>query len=200
MHRILNIAGNENNNNDFVTQPKADFVFITSVKADIKLISELFKNETFGSLYKNIRAIHISNLNTPAQIDNYVSKTIFTAKFVILRLFGDKGTWSYGIDQLIKWENSNINNKLLILSGTDIEDISLNELSSIDINISIKLSKLLRAGGKENYSKFLKSLDYIFTKGDDIPNTYLEQIKYPDPYLYKCQKSKFPSVGIISYK
>ena len=200
MHRILNIAGNENNDNDFITQPKADFIFITSVKADIKLLSELFNNEEFGSLNKNMRAIHISNLNTPAQIDNYINKTIYRSKFVILRLFGDKGTWSYGIDELIKWKNNNQNNKLLVLSGTEIEDISLNEISSIDINISIKLSQLLRAGGIENYSRFLKCLNHLFSNGNDIPKRYLEQKNYPDPYLYKWDKANLPNVAIISYK
>jgi len=41
MHRILNIAGNEKNEDDLIEQPAADFIFITSVKADLNLISNL---------------------------------------------------------------------------------------------------------------------------------------------------------------
>ena len=41
MHRILNIAGNEKNKDDLIEQPAADFIFITSVKADLNLISNL---------------------------------------------------------------------------------------------------------------------------------------------------------------
>ena len=44
MHRILNIAGNENNNVDLIEHPKADFIFITSVKADINIISDLIED------------------------------------------------------------------------------------------------------------------------------------------------------------
>ena len=41
MHRVLNIAGNEKNKDDLIEQPAADFIFITSVKADLNLISNL---------------------------------------------------------------------------------------------------------------------------------------------------------------
>ena len=50
MHRILNIAGNEKNKDDLIEQPAADFIFITSVKADLKLISKLLLEKEFASL------------------------------------------------------------------------------------------------------------------------------------------------------
>ena len=37
----------------------------------------------------------------------------------------------YGLEQLIKWKEVNLNKTLLILSGTDEEDLSLNELSCL---------------------------------------------------------------------
>ena len=155
MHRILNIAGNEKNNDDLIEHPKADFIFITSVKADINIISDLVEDKEFKSFKNNIRALEILNLNTYAQIDNYFAKTLNYAKLVVIRLFGDKGTWSYGIEKLIKWKELNNNRTLLVLSGTEEEDLSLNELSSINLDTSIKITKLLRAGGRENYKKFL---------------------------------------------
>ena len=88
MHRILNIAGNEKNNDDLIEQPVADFIFITSVKADLNLISNLLLEKEFASLKNNIRALEISNLNSSAQIDNYLLKTINYAKVVVLRIFG----------------------------------------------------------------------------------------------------------------
>ena len=65
-------------------------------KSYIKLIVR----KEFASIKNNIRALEISNLNTSAQIDNYLLKTINYAKVVVLRIFGDKGTWNYGIEQL----------------------------------------------------------------------------------------------------
>ncbi len=62
MHRILNIAGNENNDVDLIEQPRADFIFITSVKADINLISDLVEDKELYLLKNNIRALEISNL------------------------------------------------------------------------------------------------------------------------------------------
>ena len=107
MHRLLNIAGNEKNKDDLIEQPIADFIFITSVKADLNLISSLLLEEEFASLKNNIRALEISSLNSSAQIDNYFLKTVNYAKVVVLRLFGDKGTWSYGIEQLLNWHSAN---------------------------------------------------------------------------------------------
>ena len=200
MHRILNIASNENNNVDFIEQPKADCIFITSVKVDINILGELINKSQFRSIRNNIRAVHLSNLKTPAQIDHYLNKTIKYAKVVVLRLFGDKGIWSYGIDELQKWKGLDKKRKLLILSGTDDQDISLNELSSIKLEISIKISKLLREGGLENYSSFLYCLDYILNDDENIPKKYLNLIKYPDPYLYDWRDEKGKKVAIVSYK
>ena len=52
MHRILNIAGNEKNKDDLIEQPVADFIFITSVKADLNLLSKLLLEKEFASLKK----------------------------------------------------------------------------------------------------------------------------------------------------
>ena len=200
MHRILNIAGNENNNVDLIEHPKADFIFITSVKADINIISDLIEDKEFLLFQDNFRALEISNLNTFAQIDNYFLKTINYAKIVVLRLFGDKGTWSYGLEQLIKWKEVNLNKTLLILSGTDEEDLSLNELSSVDLDTSLKISKLLKSGGKENYRRFLYCLSYLSSNETNIPQKYISKVSYPDPYQYDWKNEKGLKGGIISYK
>ena len=200
MHRILNIAGNENNNDDLIEQPRADFIFITSVKADINIISYLIEDNEFSLFNNNFRAIEISNLNSFAQIDNYFLKTINYAKVVVLRLFGDKGTWSYGIENLMKWQEVNINRTLLILSGTEEEDLSLNELSSVDLDTSLKITKLLRSGGRENYRRFLHCLTYLLSSKNNIPDKFTSNVCYPDPYKYNWKNEKGLKVGIISYK
>ena len=199
MHRILNIARNENNLEDFIEQPIADCIFLTSVKADLNLLAKL-ENEDIGTLKNNIRALDINYLRTPAQIDYYINKTISKSKLVVLRLFGDKGTWSYGLEQIRIWSELSTNNKLLILSGTKEQDLELNELSTIDLNISIKLSILLREGGKDNYLKFLKCLDFIINDIQEIPDKYLIKTSYPDPFYYDWKNEDGSNVGIISYK
>ena len=199
MHRILNIARNENNVEDFIEQPIADCIFLTSVKADLNLLAKL-ENEEIGTIKNNIRALDINYLRTPSQIDHYISKTISKSKIVILRLFGDKGTWSYGLEQIRIWSKLHPNNKLIILSGTKEQDLELNELSTIDLNISIKLSILLREGGKDNYLKFLKCINLIVNNFNEIPEKYLIKTSYPDPYYYDWKNESGSKVGIISYK
>ena len=200
MHRILNVAGNEKNNDDLIEQPAADFIFITSVKADLNLISNLLLEKEFASLKNNIRALEISNLNSSAQIDNYLLKTINYAKVVILRIFGDKGTWNYGIEQLLNWQAVNKKRKLVILSGTVDQEVSLSEISSIDKNIALNISRLLRSGGMENYRKFLNCLNYLKVNETLIPDEFLNISFYPDPYLYDWKIEKGEKIGIISYK
>ncbi|MBO8241948.1 cobaltochelatase subunit CobN [Prochlorococcus marinus XMU1410] len=200
MHRILNIAGNEKNKDDLIEQPAADFIFITSVKADLNLISNLLLEKEFASLKNNIRALEISNLNSSAQIDNYLLKTINYAKVVVLRIFGDKGTWNYGIEQLINWQAVNKKRKLVILSGTIDQEISLCEISSIDKNIALNISRLLRSGGLDNYRKFLNCLNYLVVDEKLIPDDFLNITFYADPYLYDWKNEKGEKIGIISYK
>ena len=54
------------------------------------------------------------------------------------------------LKKLIKWQELKINRTLLVLSGTlEDEDLSLNELSSVDLRYSIKITKLLRSGGRK---------------------------------------------------
>lgn len=200
MHRILNIAGNEKNNDDLIEQPRADFIFITSVKADLNVLASLLLEEEFSSLKNNLRALEITNLNSSFQIDNYLLKTVNYAKVVVLRLFGDKGTWSYGIEQLKIWQAAKNNRNLLILSGTFDQELSLCELSSINTNTALNISKLLRAGGLENYRKFLNCLSFIQDKEILIPDEFINVTNYPDPYLYDWKIENGERIGIISYK
>ena len=198
MHRIVNIAGNDNNDDILIQQPRADCLFITSVKADINIISDILSKKKESCLYDNLRALYISSLDTPAKIDHYFNKTVNYAKLVIIRLFGDKGTWSYGLEKLEIWKKKQ-GRILLILSGTENEDLSLNEISSINTNESIKISKLLRAGGIENYSKFINYLELLHESKTITPNL-LDKKTYADPYLYDWRNEKGPKVAIISYK
>ena len=200
MHRILNIAGNEKNKDDLIEQPVADFIFITSVKADLNLLSNLLLEKEFASLKNNIRALEISNLNSSAQVDNYLLKTINYAKVVVLRLFGDKGTWNYGIEQLLNWQAVDKERKLVILSGTDDQEVSLCEISSIDKDIALNISKLLRSGGLNNYRNFLNCLNYLKIDETLIPDEFLKISFYADPYLFDWKNEKGEKIGIISYK
>ncbi len=200
MHRISNIAGIEKNKDDLIQQPVADFIYITSVNADLNLISNLLLEKEFSSLKNNIRALEISNLNSSAQIDNYLLKTINYAKVVVVRLFGDKGTWNYGIEQLLNWQAVNKKRKLVILSGTFDQEVSLCEISSIDKDIALNISRLLRSGGLENYRKFLNCLNYLKEDETLIPHEVLNITFYPDPYLFDWKIEKGEKIGIISYK
>ena len=78
--------------------------------------------------------------------------------------------------------------------------MSLSEISSIDKNIALNISRLLRSGGMENYRKFLNCLNYLKVNETLIPDEFLNISFYPDPYLYDWKIEKGEKIGIISYK
>ena len=102
--------------------------------------------------------------------------------------------------QLLNWQAVNKKRKLVILSGTIDQEISLCEISSIDKNIALNISRLLRSGGLDNYRKFLNCLNYLVVDEKLIPDDFLNITFYADPYLYDWKNESGEKIGIISYK
>merc|ERR1711991_111642 len=103
-------------------------------------------------------------------------------------------------EQLLNWQAVNKKRKLVILSGTIDQEISLCEISSIDKNIALNISRLLRSGGLDNYRKFLNCLNYLVVDDKLIPDELLNITFYADPYLHDWKNEKGEKIGIISYK
>ena len=87
-----------------------------------------------------------------------------------------------------------------IVPGTLDQEVSLCEISSIDKDVALNISKLLRSGGLVNYRKFLNCLNYLKVNETLIPDEFLNISFYPDPYLYDWKIEKGEKIGIISYK
>jgi len=186
MHRILNVAGNEKNNDDLIEQPAADFIYITSVKADLNLISKLLLEKEFASLKNNIRALEISNLNysivffiSPKKIKKITAQIqkYFSDRDILITREMTKLHEEYIRDKVKNLKNINITEKgeitVVISENSNLE----NRLQVIEESVKKKIIKLLKKMSiKDITSKISKEnniskkivYDYCLKKKNEI--------------------------------
>ncbi len=200
MHRIAGISSTEPSEDiALVEQPSATSLFLTSAKTDIATLSAALADPSLSHWNGQIKALDISALYHPAQIDHYISTTAKEAKLVVIRLLGGRGHWSYGLEQFIKWQSDNKERILIVLAGTADQDESLNSLGSLSIRYSTKLAKLLREGGINNMKVFLKSLLQLRERVDEFDDSF--EIEFSeDPIKWDWKTEQGRKIGIIMYK
>ena len=183
MHRIASLPTEEPSENlALIEQPPAPILFLTTAASDVSTLAYVLQDKKAVKHSYEIRAIHLNSLKQNAQIDHYISTTGSKAKIIIVRFLGNRAVWSYGFEQLVEWASKDkIPRKLIILSGTEEDEVVLNSMSNINFKISRKLGKLLRVGGFENMQIFINILsDYIDNKEVNIDDFGVKQIE--DPY------------------
>ncbi|WP_269622937.1 cobaltochelatase subunit CobN [Prochlorococcus marinus] len=199
MHRIASLPSEEQSENlEFIQQPEAPVLFLTSASSDIATLSYVLQQDKHIKLKNNVRALQLTSLSHNAQIDHYISTTALNAKIIVVRFLGSKSDWSYGFEKLQEWSSKGKERFLLILSGTEEQDLELNGMSNLSFEFSLNLSKLLRAGGFENMSNFLSIVNELLNNQD--PQTKPVEInKLSDPYKWDWRNEKGQKVGLIFY-
>ena len=200
MHRIASLPTEEPSENlALIEQPHAPILFLTTAASDVSTLAYVLQDKKAIRQRYEIRAIHLKSLKHNAQIDHYISTTGSKAKIIIVRFLGSRSAWSYGFEQLVDWSTKDkITRKLIILSGTEEDEVELNGMSDINFEISRKLGKLLRVGGFENMQIFLNIIyNYIENKIVNINDFSVKKIE--DPYLWDWKKGNGNKVGIIFY-
>ena len=87
MHRIASLPGDQNNQDiTLVEQPHAPVLFLTSAVSDISTLATAIESDNDSSWKNAIRALPLSSLCHPSQIDHYLSVTADKAKIIIIRL------------------------------------------------------------------------------------------------------------------
>ena len=115
MHRINAISGESYPDEfEFIEQPSAPVLFLTSATSDISILSETLRQDHLINWRSRIRAIAINNLKHPAQIDHYISTTCEKAQLIVVRIIGGKSYWPYGIESLKYWQSDKNKRKLII--------------------------------------------------------------------------------------
>ena len=103
MHRLASCPGLDPPEDVvLVEQPPAEVLFLTSAGTDLSCLAACL--EHLEGWTDRIRALSLSCLEHPAQLDHYLSSTAQQARLIAVRLLGSRGHWSYGLEQLRLWQ------------------------------------------------------------------------------------------------
>ncbi len=200
MHRLVSIPGVDSSENiSLVEQPEAPILLLSSAASDIATLSKTLGQKKFSNWKNLIRALCLSAIDHPAQIDHYLSTTASSSKIILIRLLGGRGHWSYGLEQLIIWANAAKDRNLIILSGTKEHEEELHSISNIDNSLVDHMAILFREGGISNIENLLYILENIYNKRQ-INIDKLNVNRLPDPSPWDWRNDKGAKVGILFYR
>ena len=200
MHRLASCPGVDPPEDVvLVEQPAAEVLFLSSAGTDLSTLSHLLGAQAAHPWLDRIRALSLSCLDHPAQLDHYLATTASSAHIVLVRLLGSRGHWSYGLDQLQIWQRQAENRQLIVLAGTEDQDAALNGLGSIDLRLADRLAALLREGGSQNMAELLKVLEQLLQQQAPDPDAITPQ-PLADPLPWDWRDDPGPRVGVVLYR
>ncbi len=205
MHRLSSLPGAESNEVfTVVEQSPAPVLFLTSATTDISTLAACLRQSHMAYWREKLRALPLSCLQHPAQIDHYLATTGSTACVLVVRLLGGRGHWSYGLEQCRVWQASAQRRSLLILAGTADQNQELHPIGSISSTLSHQLALLLREGGVINMTKFLFAI-HPFITGCQEPEPRTESLslepeRMADPARFDWKSESGPRVGVLLYR
>ncbi|MCJ1807189.1 cobaltochelatase subunit CobN [Flavobacterium covae] len=195
MHLIPTIPGGWNPNEDgvfYIEQSKGDILFLSAADTEIHSLNNAYKEFIENLNTQDLPSLRMTNLTYLKQeltIDKYVEEVVGKAKLVICRLLGGISYYPYLVESIqIECQKKNI--PVLFLSGYDVPDLELINLSNVDVSISDLVWKYFCAGGKNNLIELLYFLSYHFFEAKEL--VYKEPQSIPDLFLYDLKK------GILS--
>ena len=198
MHRLATCPGLDPPEDVvLVEQPGADVLFLTSAGTDISCLdASLPSNQDWK---ERIRALPLSCLEHPAQLDHYLNTTAQAAHLIVVRLLGSRGHWSYGLEQLQRWCADDTQRQLLVLAGTADQSNELHGLGSCSAELADQLSALLREGGIDNMGRFLGALEALL-EGTPVSPDSVAVVPCPDPMPWDWRDEAGTAVGVVLYR
>ncbi|MEB3306990.1 MAG: cobaltochelatase subunit CobN [Cyanobacteriota bacterium] len=202
MHRLAALPGEGLSGRDagvpveLVEQPPAPIILLSSADSDLTSVERLLEQEP-TLLGAELRALNLATLSHPALVDHYLATTVRAAQLVLVRLLGDRGYWSYGLDQLQQWAAAQPNRQLVVLAGTAEHEQSLAALGTIPMPLALGLGACLRTGGPTNVRRVLLALaDLLASRTPDPPIPEA----LPDPLPHDWRAEPGARVGLILYR
>ena len=200
MHRLAALPGDGSPEEiELVEQPSAPVLFLTSATTDIATLATSLSLDEENHWRGFIRALPLFALKHPAQIDHYISTTAKDAQFIIIRLLGSRGHWSYGLDKFSSWSREKARRRLVVVSGTNENELELHSIGNVGLRITQILSELLKAGGVDNMKKFLNLISSIVKKSKYKLEEYLPKY-FGDPQKWDWLDEEGIKVCVILYR
>ncbi len=200
MHRLASLPGEDSELDiSLVEQPSAPYLFLTSASSDIATLASTIQNEKTCNWEGQIRALPLNALKHPAQIDHYLYTTARETKVILLRLLGNRGHWSYGLEKVKKWQEEFPNRNLIVISGTEEHADELHEMGSIDVRIINRIFNLLKVGGVQNMATTLKIMESLDVN-QVLTQKQFEVEEISDPIKWKWEDIEGTKIGVILYR
>src|SRR6201987_4455638 len=132
-----------------IEQTPGEVVFLSAAYTELYAVAAIWK-EQFGS---RLRVASAFRVRQPVAADYYVDRVVSKARLVVARLLGGKAYFAHFLQGLsdLRAEGSQL--KLLILSGSDLDEPELAALSDFSETIRQKLFAMFRHGGRENIQR-----------------------------------------------
>jgi len=200
MHRLASCPGLDPPEDVvLIEQPPADVLLLSSAGTDLSTLAHCLDTPPLQSWRNKIRALNLSSLAHPAQVDHYLSSTACAAQIVVVRLLGGRGHWSYGLEQLQRWQHSAEQRHLIVLAGTSDQSPVLHSLGSISSDLADRFALLLREGGVENMAELLLHLDVLLSGAESTPSAVTIR-PLPDPMPWDWRDEEGSKVGVVLYR
>jgi cobaltochelatase CobN len=129
-----------------IEQTPGEIVFLSAADTELYAVASIWK-EQFGS---RLRVASAFPLRQPVAADHYIDRVISKAKLVVARLLGGNAYFAHFLQGLSDLREEGSQLKLLILSGSDLDEPELAALSDFSGTIREKLFAMFRHGGREN--------------------------------------------------
>jgi len=197
MHRLPTTTGPADPDGDaiaFLTHPPADLVLLSSAETDLLALARVVERRSYPF---RVQGLPLGRLIHPAVVDHYLSSSLVGTRVVVVRLLGGRGHWSYGIEQMRRWQESASGRQLLLLAGTPEEDGVMGSLASVSEALNLSLARCFRIGGEANLLLALEALGILLLGSTPDPPTPIEA---PDPLAHDWRMDPGPRVGLVLYR
>ena len=199
MHRLSSLPGGDFTDEiTLVEQPPAPVLLLSSAVTDITTLANCLDGGS-SPLGWPIRALPLSCLSHPAQIDHYLAETASQARLIVVRLLGGRGHWSYGLEQLQLWQKQQPGRTLLVLAGTGDQNDALHPLSSVSAPLCDLLAQLFREGGVANLRTVLTCLNSLLEGNEPELSSLISQ-PMQDPAPWDWRDESGVRVGVVLYR
>ena len=140
-----------------IEQTPGEIVFLSAADTELYAVASIWK-EQFGT---RLRVASAFPLRQPVAADHYIDRVIRKAKLVVARLLGGKAYFAHFLQGLSDLNEEDSQPKLLILSGSDLDEPELAAISDFSGPIREQLFAMFRHGGRENIRRAGESIERL---------------------------------------
>jgi cobaltochelatase CobN len=138
-------------------QTPAEIVFISFSDSDLNALARAY--DAFREPKPSLRIASLAALRHPFSVDLYLEKVCARAKLVVARVLGGADYWRYGVDELSALaRRSGV--KLALLPGDRRRDARLDEASTLDPDVVLRIWRYFDEGGPDNMAACLAFLAF----------------------------------------